>query len=56
MIGVKEDVEALIPGKKYFSFLTIKKQPYNRDCCAILHKKIELYDPETIVDANNGDL
>lgn len=59
MIGVKEvPVEALIPEKKYFFFShTIKKQPYNRDLLrAILHKKIELYDHETIVDANNGRL
>jgi alanine dehydrogenase len=59
MIGVKEvPEEALIPEKKYFFFShTIKKQPYNRDLLrAILDKKIELYDHETIVDANNGRL
>ncbi|BAO54185.1 NAD(P)-dependent oxidoreductase [Nonlabens marinus] len=56
MIGVKEvPVDALIPGKKYFFFShTIKKQPYNRDLlCAILDKKIELYDHETIVNESN---
>jgi saccharopine dehydrogenase (NAD+, L-lysine-forming) len=59
MIGVKEvPVEALIPGKKYFFFShTIKKQPYNRDLLkAILDKKIELYDHETIVRKNGGRL
>lgn len=51
-IGVKEvPVDALIPKKKYFFFShTIKKQPHNRKLLkAILDKKIELYDHETIV-------
>ncbi|MCA0132873.1 NAD(P)-dependent oxidoreductase [Winogradskyella alexanderae] len=55
MIGVKEvPVDALIPNKDYFFFShTIKKQPYNRDLLrAILDKKINLYDHETIVDKN----
>ncbi|WP_194851178.1 NAD(P)-dependent oxidoreductase [Nonlabens antarcticus] len=59
MIGVKEvPVNALIPEKKYFFFShTIKKQPYNRDLLrAILDRKIELYDHETIVDENNSRL
>jgi alanine dehydrogenase len=59
MIGVKEvPVEDLIPGKKYFFFShTIKKQPYNRELLkAILDKKIELYDHETIVDARGNRL
>jgi len=59
LIGVKEvPVDALIPGKKYFFFShTIKKQPYNRDLLrAVLEKKIELYDHETIVDGNNTRL
>ncbi|WP_338351353.1 NAD(P)-dependent oxidoreductase [Nonlabens tegetincola] len=59
MIGVKEvPVENLIPGKKYFFFShTIKKQPYNRKLLqAILDKKIELYDHETIVAKNGGRL
>ncbi|WP_142783800.1 NAD(P)-dependent oxidoreductase [Changchengzhania lutea] len=52
MIGVKEvPINALIPNKKYFFFShTIKKQPYNRKLLqAVLKKKIELYDHETIV-------
>ena len=57
--GVKEiPVEYLIPNKKYFFFShTIKKQVHNRKLLqAILDKKIELYDHETIVDANNRRL
>ncbi len=53
MLGVKEvPIGALIPNKKYFFFShTIKKQPYNRKLLqAILDKKIELYDHETIVN------
>lgn len=59
LFGVKEvPVEALIPNKKYFFFShTIKKQSYNRKLLlAILEKNIELYDHETIVDANNKRL
>ena len=59
LFGVKEvPVEALIPNKKYFFFShTIKKQPYNRKLLqAVLEKNIELYDHETIVDANNQRL
>lgn len=59
MLGVKEvPVEALIPNKKYFFFShTIKKQPYNRKLLkAILDKKIELYDHETIVQENGARL
>ena len=55
LMGVKEvPKQDLIPGKKYFFFShTIKKQPYNRKLLqAILEKNIELYDHETIVDAN----
>lgn len=55
LFGVKEvPVDALIPNKKYFFFShTIKKQPYNRKLLqAILEKNIDLYDHETIVDAN----
>jgi alanine dehydrogenase len=54
MIGVKEvPIEALIPDKKYFFFShTIKKQSYNRKLLrGILDKNIELYDHETIVNA-----
>jgi alanine dehydrogenase len=57
--GVKEvPVEALISNKAYFFFShTLKKQPYNRKLLqAILEKKIDLYDHETIVDANNRRL
>jgi alanine dehydrogenase len=59
LFGVKEiPVEALIPNKKYFFFShTIKKQVHNRKLLqAILEKNIELYDHETIVDANNKRL
>jgi len=57
--GVKEIPEDyLLPNKKYFFFShTIKKQPHNRKLLqAILDKNIELYDHETIVDANNKRL
>lgn len=57
--GVKEvPIDALIPDKKYFFFShTIKKQPHNRKLLqAILEKKIDLYDHETIVDAENRRL
>ncbi len=59
LLGVKEvPVEDLIPNKKYFFFShTIKKQSYNRKLLqAILDKNIDLYDHETIVDANNKRL
>ena len=55
LFGVKEvPVEALIPNKKYFFFShTIKKQVHNRKLLkAILEKNIDLYDHETIVDAD----
>ena len=53
LLGVKEvPISELIPNKKYFFFShTIKRQPYNRNLLqAILKKKIELYDHETIVN------
>lgn len=59
LFGVKEiPIDALIPNKKYFFFShTIKMQPYNRKLLqAVLEKNIELYDHETIVDANNRRL
>lgn len=59
LLGVKEvPMEALIPLKKYFFFShTIKKQPYNRELLrAILDKKIELYDHETIIKENGARL
>ena len=54
LFGVKEvPIDALIPNKKYFFFShTLKKQSHNRKLLqAILEKKIDLYDHETIVDA-----
>jgi alanine dehydrogenase len=59
LFGVKEvPVDALIPNKSYFIFShTIKKQPHNRKLLqAILDKKIDLYDHETIVDQDNRRL
>ncbi len=59
MLGVKEvPVDALIPNKKYFFFShTIKKQPYNKKLLqAVLQKKVELFDHETIVKQNGGRL
>ncbi|HEY0091841.1 MAG TPA: NAD(P)-dependent oxidoreductase [Flavobacterium sp.] len=55
LFGVKEvPVDALIPNKKYFFFShTIKKQSHNRKLLqAVIEKKIDLYDHETIVDAD----
>ena len=45
-------------GKSYFFFShTIKKQPYNRKLLqTILEKNIDLYDHETIIDAENRRL
>jgi len=57
--GVKEvPVDFLIPDKKYFFFShTIKKQAHNQKLLrAVLDKNIELFDHETIVDANNKRL
>src|SRR5690606_21904266 len=59
MLGVKEvPVDALIPNKKYFYFShTIKKQPYNRKLLkAMLNKNIEMFDHETIVNADRHRL
>ncbi|GIZ07555.1 NAD(P)-dependent oxidoreductase [Flavobacterium sp. UMI-01] len=59
LISVKEiPVSELIPNKTYFFFShTIKKQVHNRVLLqTILEKNIELYDHETIVDANNKRL
>ncbi len=55
LFGVKEvPIDALIPNKKYFFFShTLKKQVHNQKLLqAILEKKIDLYDHETIVDSN----
>lgn len=59
LFGVKEvPVDNLIPNKSYFFFShTIKKQPHNRRLLqAILEKKIDLYDHETIVNSHNHRL
>ena len=59
LFGVKEvPVEALIANKSYFFFShTIKKQPYNKKLLqAVLANNIDLYDHETIVDADNRRL
>jgi alanine dehydrogenase len=59
LFGVKEvPIESLIANKSYFFFShTIKKQPYNRKLLlAVLEKKIDLYDHETIVTADNRRL
>lgn len=59
LFGVKEvPVEYLMAGKSYFFFShTIKKQPYNRKLLqTILEKNIDLYDHETIIDAENRRL
>lgn len=55
LLGVKEvPLDALIPRKKYFFFShTIKKQSHNQKLLqAIIDKEIDLYDHETIVDAD----
>lgn len=59
LFGVKEiPVDDLIPNKTYFFFShTIKKQPYNKKLLqAILEKKIDLYDHETIIDSHHRRL
>ena len=59
IFGVKEiPVDALIANKKYFFFShTIKKQLHNQKLLqAILHKNIQLFDHETLVDENNRRL
>lgn len=55
LIGVKEvPIDNLIPEKKYIFFShTIKKQLHNQKLLqAIIDKEIDLYDHETITDAN----
>jgi len=59
LLGVKEvPIDALIPSKKYFFFShTIKRQPHNQKLLkAILEKKIELFDHETVVKPNGSRL
>src|SRR5690606_28375461 len=58
-VGVKEvPVEALVQNKKYFFFShTLKHHLYTRKLLqAVLQKNIELYDHETIVDAQGKRL
>ncbi|MBS1646114.1 MAG: alanine dehydrogenase [Bacteroidetes bacterium] len=57
LMGVKEvPYEQLIPNKKYFFFShTIKKQPHNKKLMqALMRKKIEMVDYETLTDKNNN--
>ncbi len=56
LMGVKEvPKQDLIPGKKYLFFShTIKKQPHNKGLMqALIEKKIQMIDYETLVDENN---
>jgi saccharopine dehydrogenase (NAD+, L-lysine forming) len=57
LMGVKEvPVDLLIPGKKYFFFShTIKKQPHNQKLMkALIEKKIQMIDYETLTDKHNN--
>jgi alanine dehydrogenase len=57
LLGIKEvPAEQLIPGKKYVFFShTIKKQPHNQKMMrAIIEKKIELIDYETLTDKEHN--
>jgi hypothetical protein len=57
LMGVKEvPPEKLIPGKKYFFFShTIKKQPHNKKLMhALIEKKIQMIDYETLTDKHNN--
>jgi len=57
LMGVKEvPPEKLIPNKKYFFFShTIKKQPHNKKLIiALIEKKIQMIDYETLTDKNNN--
>ena len=57
LMGVKEvPADLLIPGKKYFFFShTIKKQPHNQKLMkAIIGKKIQMIDYETLTDKNHN--
>ncbi len=57
LMGVKEvPSDKLIPGKKYFFFShTIKKQPHNQKLMkALIEKKIQMIDYETLTDKNNN--
>lgn len=57
LMGVKEvPKDKLIPGKKYFFFShTIKKQPHNEKLMkALIEKKIQMIDYETLTDKNHN--
>ncbi|MBS1651567.1 MAG: alanine dehydrogenase [Bacteroidetes bacterium] len=57
LMGVKEvPADKLIEGKKYFFFShTIKKQPHNGKLMkALIHKKIQMIDYETLTDKNHN--
>lgn len=57
LMGVKEvPTEKLIPGKKYFFFShTIKKQSHNQKLMkALIEKKIQMIDYETLTDKNHN--
>lgn len=57
LMGVKEvPVEKLISGKKYFFFShTIKKQSHNQKLMrALIEKKIQMIDYETLTDKNHN--
>lgn len=57
LMGVKEvPTDQLIPGKKYFFFShTIKKQAHNKKLMhALIEKKIQMVDYETLTDKNHN--
>jgi alanine dehydrogenase len=57
LMGVKEvPSDKLIEGKKYFFFShTIKKQPHNKKLMhALIEKKIQMIDYETLTDKNHN--
>lgn len=57
LMGVKEvPAEKLIPGKKYFFFShTIKKQSHNQKLMkALIEKKVQMIDYETLTDKNHN--
>ncbi len=57
LMGVKEvPIENLIPGKKYFFFShTIKKQSHNQKLMkALIEKKVQMIDYETLTDKNHN--
>jgi len=57
LMGVKEvPIDKLIPHKKYFFFShTIKKQAHNQKLMkALIEKKIQMIDYETLTDINNN--